>query len=91
MGACAAYEPEVGITVTVARFDNQFCEMVFVKGQLVGYGEDYCRTNLRVKVPDARAFIRQARGNHHILVYGDHTGKIKALCEEFDIAPVSID
>jgi L-fucose isomerase-like protein len=91
MGACAAYEPEVGITVTVARFDSQFREMVFLKGQLVGYGEDYCRTNMRVKIPDPSAFIRQARGNHHILVYGDHTAKIKALCEEFGIGPVSID
>ncbi len=91
MGACAAYEPEVGITVTVARFDNQFCEMAFVKGQLVGYGEEYCRTNMRVKIADTRAFIRQARGNHHILVYGDHTARIKALCEELGIRPVSID
>jgi L-fucose isomerase-like protein len=91
MGACAAYEPEVGITVTVARFDNQFCEMVFVKGQLVGYGEDYCRTNMRVKIADTRAFIRQARGNHHILVYGDQCERIRALCEEFGIAAVPID
>lgn len=91
MGACAASEPEIGIPVTISRFDNHFSEMVFLKGKLVGYGEDYCRTNLRVKVPDARAFIRQARGNHHILTYGDHTEKIKGLCEEFGIAPVSID
>lgn len=91
MGACAAYEPEVGIPVTVARFGSDFREMVFVGGQLVGYGEDYCRTNLRVKVPDARAFIRQARGNHHILIYGDHAEGIEALCDAFGITPVSID
>jgi len=91
MGACAAYEPEVGITVTLARFDNQFREMVFLRGQLVGYGENYCRTNMRVKVPDARAFIEQARGNHHILVYGDQCERIRALCEEFGIATVPID
>ena len=91
MGACAACEPEIGITVTLVRFDSQFREMVFVKGQLVGYGEDYCRTNMRVKISDARAFVRQTRGNHHILVYGDHAEGIKALCEEFSITPVSID
>lgn len=91
MGACAAYEPEMGITVTIARFDTRFEELVFTTGQLVGHGEDYCRTNLRVKIPDVRAFIRQVRGNHHILVYGDHTEGIRMLCGELGITPVSVD
>jgi L-fucose isomerase-like protein len=90
MGVCAACEPDVGIPVTISRLDTDFREMVFLKGQLLSCGEDYCRTNLRVKIQDARAFIRQVRGNHHILVYGDHAKGIADLCHEFGITPVSV-
>jgi len=90
MGVCAAYPPDLGVAVTVSRFNTDFREMVFLRGQLVGYGEDYCRTNLRVKVQDARAFVRQVRGNHHILVYGDHAKGIEDLCMEFGITPVCV-
>jgi len=91
MGVCAAYEPDMGVVVTVSRFNTDFREMVYLRGQLVGYGEDYCRTNLRVKIQDARAFVRQVRGNHHILVYGDHAKGIEDLCMEFGITPVCVD
>ncbi|MDH7499737.1 MAG: hypothetical protein QHH30_05055 [candidate division NC10 bacterium] len=88
MGVCAAYPPDLGVTVTVSRFNTDFREMVYLRGQLEGYGEDYCRTNLRVKIQDVRAFVRQVRGNHHILVYGDHGKGIEDLCREFGIRPV---
>jgi L-fucose isomerase-like protein len=90
MGVCAAYEPELGRTVTLARFSTDFRDMVFLTGRLVGFGEDYCRSNLRVKVPDVKSFIKEVRGNHHILVYGDHSDGISALCESFGICPVSV-
>lgn len=56
----------------------------------MGCGEDYCRSNLRLKLPAVRGFIEQVRGNHHILVYGDHTSDILALCKEFDVTPVFV-
>lgn len=90
LGVTAAWEPKAGQDVTVARFDASLGELVFAKGLLVGHGEDYCRSNLRVKVSGVREFIRQVRGNHHILVYGDHMERTRALCTEFGIAPVSV-
>jgi L-fucose isomerase-like protein len=65
-------------------------EFVFTKGELVDWGEDYCRTNLKIQVSDVRRFIRQVRGNHHIVVYGDWTNRIKDLCGEFGIETVGI-
>jgi hypothetical protein len=64
--------------------------MVFLTGRLLDFGEAYCRSNLRVQVPDAGSFIRETRGNHHILVYGDHAKGIAALCELFGITPLSV-
>ncbi len=90
LGVTAAWDPEAGQDVTVARFDTSLRELVFIKGQLVGHGEDYCRSKLRVKVSGVREFIRQVRGNHHILVYGDHRERIRALCTEFGIVPVLV-
>ncbi|MFC1886322.1 hypothetical protein ACFLZM_04635, partial [Thermodesulfobacteriota bacterium] len=88
LGVSASYEPETGKTVTVARFGTDFREMVFLTGELVGFGEGYCRSNLRIKVPSVGSFIEDIRGNHHILVYGDHTDGIRSLCNEFGIIPV---
>ena len=64
--------------------------MIFVIGNLLDFGEDYCRSNLRVKIPDVGSFIREAQGNHHILVYGDHAEGITALCGAFGITPVPV-
>lgn len=88
MGACASYQVETEKPVTVVRFDTDFKELVFLTGRLVGFGEDYCRTNLRVKVKDVKCFIRELRGNHHILVYGDHTKGIQALGRAFGLKVV---
>jgi L-fucose isomerase-like protein len=90
IGVSASYEPELNETVTVVRFSTDFKEMVFLTGKLLDFGEDHCRSNLRVQVPDVASFIRESRGNHHILVYGDHTKGIMALCEAFGITPVPV-
>ena len=58
--------------------------------KLFGFGEDFCRSNLRIKIPNVGSFIKEARGNHHILVYGDHSKGILALCEAFGITPVPV-
>jgi hypothetical protein len=89
MGVTAAWTPDLERVVTIARFDANLKEFVFVRGELVGYGEDYCRSNLRIKLDNVRAFMDQIRGNHHILAYGDHGERIVALCREFGIAPLS--
>ena len=88
MGVCAAYEPDMEEAVTLVRFGQDFREMVYLTGRLVGFGEDYCRSNLRVKISDVASFMREVRGNHHLLVYGDHTRRITALCAAFGIHPV---
>jgi len=89
-GATATYDPGTGQEVTVARFDTPLRELVFLRGTVISCPEGYCRFNLRLKVADAGELIRQARGNHHILVYGDHTHGIEALCAEFGIVPVAL-
>jgi hypothetical protein len=89
-GVTASYTPELGLDVTLGRFDTMLREFVFTKGELVDWGEDYCRTNLKIHVSDVRGFIRQVRGNHHIVVYGDWTNRIRDLCGEFGIETVGI-
>lgn len=89
-GATATFDPGTGQEVTVARFDTLLQELVFVKGTVIACEEGYCRFNLRVKVANAGELIRQVRGNHHILVYGDHTERIKDLCRELGIVPVAV-
>ncbi len=89
MGVTAAWSPELERDVTVARFDANLKEFVFVRGKLVGYGEDYCRSNLRIKLGDVRAFMEEVRGNHHIIADGDYGKGIIDLCYEFGIVPVS--
>ncbi len=56
---------------------------------MIGYGEDYCRSNPRIKLDDVRAFMDQVKGNHHIIAYGGHGKRMVDLCAEFGIAPVS--
>jgi hypothetical protein len=90
IGVSASYEPDLHETVTIARFSTDLKELVFVTGKLFGFGEDYCRSNLRIQIPDVGFFIKEARGNHHILAYGDHTKGILALCETFGITPVPV-
>ena len=90
-GVTASFDPEIGHDVTVARFDPSLRELVFTQGQLLGYGEDFCRHSLRVKIPGVTGFMRQVRGNHHILVYGHYRERIVDLCAEFGIIPVSAD
>ena len=89
MGVTAAWTPDLERDVTVARFDADLKEFVFVRGELIGYGEDYCRSNLRIKLDNVRGFMDQIRGNHHIIAYGDHGKQIVDLCQEFGIVPVS--
>lgn len=90
-GVTASFDPEIGHDVTVARFDPSLRELVFTQGHLVGYGEDFCRHNLRVKISDVTGFMRQVRGNHHVLVYGHYRERIVDLCAEFGIIPVPSD
>jgi L-fucose isomerase-like protein len=75
---------------TVARFDGSLGELVYTVGRVESWGEEYCRYNVRLHVPDTREFIRQVRGNHHIFVYGDHREPIEALAGEFGIAAVPV-
>jgi L-fucose isomerase-like protein len=90
IGVSVSYEPDLDETVTIVRFSTDLKELIFVTGTLFGFGEDYCRSNLKIKIPDVKSFIKEARGNHHILVYGDHKKAIIALCEAFGITAVPV-
>jgi L-fucose isomerase-like protein len=89
-GVTASFTPPIGPDVTIARLDHSFQEMVLVAGRVIGSGEDYCRTNLKVRIRNVRGFMREVRGNHHILVPGDYSEGISELCRLFGIKPVHI-
>lgn len=89
-GVTASFPPAIGPEVTIARFDPSFREIIFVTGQIIGSGEDHCRTNLKVKIPSVRGFMREVRGNHHILVPGNHAEGIHDLCCLFGIQPIHV-
>jgi L-fucose isomerase-like protein len=57
-------------------------QMLALRGEIVDCRDTTsCRTTVTVKISDAREFIRKALGNHHVMVYGDYTGDIRALSQ----------
>lgn len=81
-GVTAYVDLDKGQEVTIARVGRDLEKMLALRGEIVDCCDTTaCRTTVTVKISDAREFIRKALGNHHALVYGDHTGEIRALSQ----------
>ena len=61
--------------------------LVAVNGEIVGCRVTvFCRNTLTIRIEDVRAFIGQAEGNHHILVFGDYLEDLEVLGRVLDYA-----
>jgi L-fucose isomerase-like protein len=79
-GVTAFAEVPKGVPVTLARAQRNMERMVAVKGEIVGCRDTvFCRNTLTIRIEDVRAFIGQAEGNHHILVFGDYLKDLEVL------------
>jgi len=87
LGSLTAYtELRKGQGVTLARIGRGLNEMLIVRGEIVSQKDGYdCRNTLFVKVNDLQAFVRNALGNHHCLIYGDYGKELRNLCQVMGI------
>jgi L-fucose isomerase-like protein len=87
-GVTASSIPTVGTEVTIGRFQTDLKDFLCTSGRITQCGENHCRTNLRIQISDVNVFLNHAPGNHHILVYGNHTERIRELCALFHIKAI---
>ncbi len=81
-GVTAYVNLDKGQEVTIARVARDLDKIVALRGKIVDCRDTVsCRTTVTVKIRDVREFIQKALGNHHVMVYGDHIGDIRALSQ----------
>jgi hypothetical protein len=81
--------------VTICRLDGQLKNLLITKGKIVDCQDlkdrNYCRITVRIKLETSiRKFIRNASGNHQVLIYGDHREEIRAINELFGITTIEV-
>jgi L-fucose isomerase-like protein len=90
-GVTAYVELGTGREVTIARLARNLDKIGFLSGEMIGCQDTTtCRTTISVKVDDVRKFVQCAFGNHHALVYGNHTRVLKALSRSLDIGTIEL-
>ena len=76
-----------GQEVTVVRIGANIDRIVAIRGEIVDCRDTICdRTTITVNVDNPKAFVRQATGNHQVLVWGNYIEDLRALCGILDIA-----
>ena len=68
--------------VTIAGLSFDMDEMLIVKGRIVGSPNlRICRSQVEVKVANPSGVLREWRGFHWVLVYGDYIEELRAICK----------
>jgi L-fucose isomerase-like protein len=79
-GLTAFTEVPRGVQVTIARAQRNLERVVAIQGEIVGCRDTIsCRNTLTIRIKDVRAFIEQAEGNHHVLIFGDYLKDLQVL------------
>lgn len=90
-GVTAHVELDKGQEVTIARLARKLDKIVFLKGELVDCRDTtFCRTTISIRVSNVRKFFQYALGNHHVVVYGNHTRQLKALSQALGIDTIEL-
>jgi len=75
--------------VTVAGFSFDLDKMLIVRGRVMGTPDlRICRSQVEVKVNNASQILENWQGFHWVLVYGDYTEELKAICKMKGITPL---
>lgn len=90
-GVTAHVDLPLGQEVTVARLSRTLDKLLLLAGKIIDCQETVtCRTTISIKVNDARRFIDHAFGNHHSVVYGNHTKQATMLAKALGIEALEI-
>ena len=90
-GVTAYVELDTGQEVTIARLARNLDKLLLLSGELVDCQDTIaCRTTFSIKVSDVRKFVQCAFGNHHVVVFGNHTRLAKALSSALDISTIEL-
>ncbi len=78
--------------VIVCRLDGKLANMIVTTGRIVKCQDlkGYCRNAVSIKVKDAKNFIHNTSGNHHIMIYGDDVRALKRLNKLLDITTIDV-
>ena len=83
-----------GQEVTLWRLSGDLERMLMTKGTIVESaeykGKTYCRIKTKVKIGNPRELVHKASGNHHVIVYGDYTERLRRLNEILGIATIEV-
>ena len=47
--------------------------------------ENLCRTQIEVEIDNPTYFLNRPYGNHHLIIYGNHTEVIKKYMDEVNL------
>jgi len=84
-GVTAYTEIPTGVEVTLARTQRNLEKVVALTGKVVACQDTtFCRNTVSIQIKDTRAFIQQAEGNHHALVFGNYLDELKMLSALLD-------
>jgi L-fucose isomerase-like protein len=90
-GVTAHVELDIGQDVTIARLARSMDKIMLLRGELVDCRDTTaCRTTISLRVSDVREFVHRAFGNHHTIVYGNHTRQTKSLSRVLGIGTVEL-
>ncbi|MEM2175434.1 MAG: hypothetical protein QXI58_07450 [Candidatus Micrarchaeia archaeon] len=78
--------------VTICRLDGKLENMIITTGRIMKCQDlkGHCRHTVSIKVKDARNFIRNTSGNHHVMIYGNYIKELKKLNRVLDIITIEI-
>jgi len=83
-----------GQEITLWRLSGDLERMLMTKGTIVESseykGKTYCRIKTKVKIGNPRELVHKASGNHHVIVYGDYTERLRRLNEILGIATIEV-
>lgn len=79
--------------VTLAKLDAGFQKMFVAEGEICESGltlPGLCRTQVRIRLKNARELLKKSLGNHLVLTPGRHEQTLKELCDLYGLDVVEI-
>lgn len=90
-GVTAFTEIPPGVEVTLMRAQRNLEKVVALTGKVMSCQDTtFCRNTVTLQIQNTRAFIQQAEGNHHALVFGEYLDDLKALSQMLDCRFLSV-
>lgn len=91
------YESKIGVAIkgelkenqeiTIFKLSNNMKDYFLCKGKIIRNlnEENLCRTQIEVEIDNPTYFLNRPYGNHHLIIYGNHTEVIKKYMDEVNL------